>query len=235
MKKNILLSSFACAFAFVSSASAATIAATGIIDGAGGDTLVLGTAGNKLATGIASTGYFTITDSAVAGFAATYQADPSNSAAKSSLVSAFVGLSNDNFVAGAMNTFSAVVPGGYVSSVDLGLLGLSYAGLNKVLYTFFGDGANLGASAGIGLALHTGVTLDRDDNVAAPDSNDAGLNNPYQSLIRGAINTTIYDATALGGGAETNAAAFQLVGIPEPSAALLGALGALGLLRRRRN
>jgi hypothetical protein len=28
---------------------------------------------------------------------------------------------------------------------------------------------------------------------------------------------------------------FQLAAVPEPSAALLGALGALGLLRRRRN
>lgn len=41
------------------------------------------------------------------------------------------------------------------------------------------------------------------------------------------IGTSVYSATGTSG--------FQLASVPEPSAALLGAIGALGLLRRRRN
>lgn len=221
------------------SSNAATIAASGIFDLGGGDTLIVDGLGNKLASGIASTGYFTITDGEVATLASAYMASGgADTVAKSTLVNAFVGLSNDDFVTGSTATFGGVVPGVYTSTADLGLLGTSYAGLNKVLYTFFGNGQTLGNSAAIGLALHTGVTLDRDDNVATPDSNDAGLGNPYQALIRGTgVTSTTYDASLIFTVPTPPIAAnaFQLVGVPEPSAALLGAVGALGLLRRRRN
>ena len=47
------------------------------------------------------------------------------------------------------------------------------------------------------------------------------------SLTDMGVGTSVYSATGTAG--------FQLAYVPEPSAALLGALGALGLLRRRRN
>ncbi|MDP3851285.1 MAG: hypothetical protein Q8Q59_12325 [Luteolibacter sp.] len=239
MKNNKLLSIAGVAIALLASANAATISGSGIVDVGGGDTLILGITGSKVASGIASSGYFTITDAQVATLSSTYSTAPGSVdgiAARSSLISAFVGLANDDFVTGGTVTFGGAIPGVYTLTADLGLLGTSYAGLNKVLYTFFGDGADLSSSAGLGLALHTGVTLDRDDNVATPDSNDIGLGIPYQALIRGATTATTYDPSQIFGEptAPISAGAFQLVGVPEPSAALLGALGALGLLRRRR-
>lgn len=54
----------------------------------------------------------------------------------------------------------------------------------------------------------------------------------------GALSLTSATLTDLGQGtsvyAATGTSGFQLASVPEPSAALLGALGALGLLRRRR-
>lgn len=47
------------------------------------------------------------------------------------------------------------------------------------------------------------------------------------SMTEDLIGTSTYSATGTSG--------FQLASVPEPSAALLGAVGALGLLRRRRN
>lgn len=147
-------------------------------------------------------------------------------------------LSTDDFVTGSINTFGGAIPGIYTSTADLGLIGAAYPGLNKVLYTFLGDGFTFNGSLQIGLVMHTGLALDRDDNVGTPDSNDAGLGNPYQSLIRDTMyTTTSYDPSLIFTvpSAPISAQAFQLAGIPEPSTVLLGAVGALGLLRRRRD
>lgn len=262
MKLNKILGFATASIAFASTVNAATLAGSDFLDGTGGDTIItqaagITGAGLALSTGIASTGYFTVTDSVVDGYAATYSditaTALARTAAKNSLIAAFVGLAGDDFSTGWTNSgASSGMNGSYTLSADLGLLGTSYAGLNKVLYTFWGNtavgysyAANTGTSTAltgstaIGLARHTGVTLDRDDNVATPDSNDAGLNNPYVALIRGAQTSGTYDTTPLlaeAGSATQSATAFQLVSVvPETSTALLGAIGALGLLRRRRN
>ena len=49
------------------------------------------------------------------------------------------------------------------------------------------------------------------------------------------VGTSAFAGTAGVASGPTTATGFQLASVPEPSAALLGAIGALGLLRRRRN
>ena len=63
--------------------------------------------------------------------------------------------------------------------------------------------------------------------------NTYGLSLSNGNLLVGTATTYTTNLSAIGGPASVTTNGIQL--IPEPSAALLGALGALGLLRRRRN
>lgn len=55
------------------------------------------------------------------------------------------------------------------------------------------------------------------------------------SMTEDLIGTSTFAGTAGTTSGPQTASGFQLASVPEPSAALLGAIGALGLLRRRRN
>ncbi|HVJ47185.1 MAG TPA: DUF4394 domain-containing protein [Luteolibacter sp.] len=80
-------------------------------------------------------------------------------------------------------------------------------------------------SLGVGVTSFGALTVDEDGNLFASLSTDALSSSLYS------IDKTTGAATLIGG---FNNGVSALAAIPEPSAALLGGLGALALLRRRR-
>lgn len=98
--------------------------------------------------------------------------------------------------------------------------------LGRSLYSFIGNGATLAASTEFALVL-LGTLQEDSPNELSYSSNPAGL-----TPLIGKLGTFTGD---LGGGAGTSVTLQTQVIVPEPSAALLGMVGALGLLRRRRN
>ena len=134
----------------------------------------------------------------------------------------FTTIASDNFT-GVITAYGATA-GMVVGSTT----GYNAAGLNNTLYAYITSGTQLGL-------FKTTSTIVPDAGGATPETNylldfangtkiigttgPSYVVNPYQGV---AGNVTITHS-------------FQLVDpIPEPSAALLGALGVLGLLRRRR-
>lgn len=242
MKNTLVKLAFATSLLAAPLANGAVFAGTGIIDGAGGDTLIRNHAsingGAPLASGYAAAGYFSLTDVQVATLASAFVASSYlDMASLNSLIAAFTPLGiPDDFVTGANNFFGTAVPGGYVVGADLGKIGLASPELNKTLYTFFGGSATLAGSSQWGLVFHNGVAINRDDDVPTPDDNNIALNAPY-TLLLGTVGATSYDGSAIFGPSAANAPAATIdlvTGIPEPSAALLGLAGALVFFRRRR-
>lgn len=92
---------------------------------------------------------------------------------------------------------------------------------SKEIYVIVGNGATRAASTDFAILRTTNPTL-FPANVA-----------PVSTVTFSVPNGTALNPLANAGSVTGNVLTLQ--GIPEPSAALLGALGALGLLRRRRN
>ena len=129
-----------------------------------------------------------------------------------------------------------------------GLLGANVAGLYDVnadygnsagqpfegalLYTFIGNKLDLASSTGYAL-INSGETADPDG--ATPDSNLMPLLGGTYLIGTVGGGTTADLSPILGAGNENVAmGTFNLVVVPEPSALLLGLVGFVGLLRRRR-
>lgn len=191
------------------------------LDGTTLDTFILNSSGDRLTSGFAGTGRFTISDIQVTALvgAGDYAA----------LAAAFVpAIGSDNFVSGVNNALGASVAGVYYINAEnfdeTPLIGTT-------LYTFIGNSGTLSGSNQFGLVRHPELLV---ADPAAP-----GLPLSYTLEISDSVvligNTTTTNVTdpALGISNAT-VPALRLVAIPEPSVALLGAIGALGLLRRRR-
>ena len=154
-----------------------------------------------------------------------------------------------NFADATSVAFNTVRPGlfngqDYNSATNIYSTGTKGTGLvGTTGYIFVGNNANLALSTAV--AIFTSGT-----NFTAPDgANNAiytiSLTSATSSLMFGTL--TPMNTTAVGGitAGQPNTASttpfvngVQLVAanaVPEPSAVLLGAIGALGLLRRRRN
>lgn len=141
------------------------------------------------------------------------------------------------------STSSAGVIGSLLTGVDVS----AYSGKNFAVVWFNANSATLsGGLAGQSFGVISGA-----DWVLPPDtgstftlsSTDAGVpaSSTYYSfsatLSAAQLGSTGFftgTGTAGDGTADVRSANFTIIGVPEPSAALLGALGALGLLRRRR-
>jgi hypothetical protein len=208
-----------------SNASAAFIQSSSLfeLDGTGSDTIILGgvVPNNPLLTGIASSGTFSITDAAVDALitAGKYQ----------DLVSAFASgtlIGSSDFTNDASDYFGLVVPGAYAFSSGINFNETTIIG--QTLYTFMGDGGTLATSGSLGLYRHSNTLAA--DPVIPPESNyDLKLSGG--TLLVGTAGSKVMTITDLAAGP----LAYKTITlIPEPSTALLGALGALGLLRRRR-
>jgi hypothetical protein len=100
--------------------------------------------------------------------------------------------------------------------------------LGRSLYSFMGNASTLAGSTEFSLVL-LGTILEDLPNENSYSSNPAGL-----TPIIGSLGTFNGDAGG-GPGISTTLKTASLGAVPETSSALLGAIGALGLLRRRRN
>jgi len=149
----------------------------------------------------------------------------------SALAGDFVALGSDVLLNGSQTFYGDQIAGATGISADYGAPG---GNLGKTIYIIIGNNGTLGNSTEFAL-LNTGLTVDADS--PSPDSNSPTFNTATVVGTYGAKFTSggTLDTSAMVGGSENQAASrVQLVAVPEPSAALLGALGMVGLLRRRR-
>ena len=225
MKKQIVY--IACIAATLSSLNAASVAITNV----GTSPLTsLAIAYNGTTTaatgGIAAGGYFlTLTDAQVITLSTTL-----NVTNMASLVSDFQVVVSTTLD----SAFGGGVPNGGLFNASNGSVTLPNATHSgKGLYTFAGNATTLGASTQWVLWDHPAV-IDAQDTIAQPDSNSLLMAQEGSKLIGGDVVNVNVDFTSIGGGPAV-IPGIQLAAIPEPSAALLGAISALGLLRRRRN
>jgi hypothetical protein len=222
MKIKLIFSALAGAIV-LGSADAGTVLATNI-NTAEGDTVITSSSGALIDGGVVAVGYFLSTFDVAAAVAANdYDA----------LISNFVTI-NSSFVGETTVDFGVDLAGYYtLSSFDYGAP--SVESLGRILYTFFGDGITLGSSTEIGLVEFSEV-IDSDN--PTPDSNRLRLFTEQTggewTVLIGATGTSVtVDLTSVGLGI-VETPSFVLQTIPETSTAILGAFGALGLLRRRR-
>jgi hypothetical protein len=209
--KSIFLS-FASAVALFSSVDAATYVLSNVDQGPG-DTLYA-TGENSLITGgILSIGYFN------AGFDVV-----ANLNDYAALTSNFVILASSG-----IGGYGATLDGSFAGYADTTVQGLTYASgdalIGSALYSFIGNSATLGASNELAL-------LDLGKSLAA----DSPTNVTYSVLPTGISPLIGTQGSYVGdaGAGQGSYLTLKLAAIPEPSTMLLGAFGALGLLRRRR-
>jgi hypothetical protein len=205
------------------SAYSATIYSSALInaDGGAADRVILSTSGSLLSSGYAGIGWFTTLTNGQVTAGATPELI-------SGLTSSFTALGSDNFVDGNSNNLGSAVPGSFIINVAQTNFTSSFT-----LYNFIGNGATLAES--------TSFALFRLNQTVAPDPALPAVPLAYQfgmndgTLVFGTAGTFPGYSNNDLGITSTPVSSFQLVNaIPEPSAALLGAIGALGLLRRRR-
>ena len=174
--------------------------------------------------GIAAAGYFaTLTDSQVVSLSA----DIAN-----------IGTLVSDFVVVGSTTLDSAFGGGAPGAglFDANFLGVSLPNstlAGRGLFTFLGNAATLAASDQW-LLWDNGAVIDAQDTPALPDSNSLLMAQEGSALIAGGTTTVNVDLSGIGGPASFQLNAIQLAVVPEPSVALLGALGVLGLVRRRR-
>jgi hypothetical protein len=166
--------------------------------------------------GLARVGFFpTLTDVQVADLAVT------NSFETLFASGNFTTITSDNFT--GINTAYGATPGFVSTSVS----GYNAAGLNNTLYVYITSGTDLGL-------FKTTSTIVADPAQPTPETNYF-LSFANTTALAGGVGPAYVANPYLGAqGNVTIANSIQLEAVPEPSAALLGAIGALGLLRRRR-
>lgn len=203
-----------------SSASAATLAVTNVATGLGdADALFENVDGTLVDGGIVALGYFGSNNPSgnIADIAAT--------------LADFTSLAT-----GVIGGYSASLEGNYpgyveATNVELGDLLAGNALIGKKLYAFVGNQSELSLSTAFALYL-----------VDTFVEEEAGLGGTYLAqpfgitpLIGSVDSITTLSPAVVSGDPETYTTLKLAQAVPEPSATLLGAFGALGLLRRRRN
>lgn len=145
-----------------------------------------------------------------------------SAASASTLVSAFQQFG----VSGAFNVAGpSASKGVFTRNTSTTVTGSVFSGLN--IYAFVGSGTTFANSTGLLVLKSAALFTDAQD--AIPTAQIVTLSNLTTTLLYGVnladVRTTGTDASATPGWGTA---------VPEPSAALLGAIGVLGLLRRRR-
>jgi hypothetical protein len=201
----------AASVALFSSANAATFVVSNVVDGLS-ETLYQNGNGTLNSGGIATIGYFT-SGYTITGVAAT------DLAAFTIVTSAEIGGASVD-LGGAF--------AGYAQSdaVDVGTITTGNVLLNRPVYSFIGNLATL-ASSNAWILIQVGTITDD-----VPTANDYS-SNPAANLPVAGYGQVGPGFTGNAGG-QGSSTYSTLQFIPEPSAALLGAFGVLGLLRRRR-
>lgn len=206
---------------------AGVIAGTNINTVSAADTVISSSTGAAYSGGIAAGGYFTT------GFDVSNAIATNNFAALAAnfnvVTSVVIGQTTGDLGANIAGYYN--LPSGSYGAPTADLSG-------KQLYTFYGSAATLTASTAIGQQIALVLFSDTiGADTPAPDSNNLNLVTGGNHTVR--IGTTGFTSTVnlqpVGGSATAQLASIRMFAIvPEPSTALLGAIGALGLLRRRR-
>lgn len=193
------------------SSQAATYIVSNVVDGLT-DVLFQAADNSLLDGGIVAIGYFQT------GYSFTTSTDAVTNF--TTLASAFSGSPSD----GLGGSFKGYVEGASVPGLTITtgnpLLGVP-------LYVFVGNSSTLAASTAFGLQKVATFAEDFPDDLTYT-ANLTGAPTP----VFGTVGS--YTGNAGGQGSSTYAT-LQLAAVPEPSTTLLGAIGALALLRRRRN
>lgn len=202
--------------ALVTLSNAATVQLNNVVDGTS-DTLFANSSGNLLTGVYAAGGYFT------AGFDVA-TAISSNDFA--SLISNFVVLTSATIGANSSSLEGAYA--GYVEGAltDIGNVTGANPLIGVALYTFVTDSSGFGDATAFAI-VNNNLVIGDDQ----PTPRSYTLNPANGTLVLGTESTYTGNAGGLGNGTYE---VFRLTAIPEPSTMLLGAIGALGLLRRRR-
>lgn len=136
------------------------------------------------------------------------------------------------FASGAIGGSSSSLGGSFAGyteyePIDGSPLLTGNALIGRTLYSFIGDGATLGGS--VEMALISMGLLQNEDGGELDFASNPQLRagDPLIGSLGSATGN-------LGGQGEGTYVTLKMTAVPEPSAALLGAIGALGLLRRRR-
>jgi hypothetical protein len=191
-------------------------------DGGNAD-FVIALDGVNIASGYAGTGFFSVTNSEVSSYIVSKD--------WTSLKSAFTAtIGTDNFDSGVDGVLGFSIAGVFAinnSTFDP----TSYLG--KSIYTFMSGAASVATTNEGEFALFKhNETLSPDPNQPAPPTQYA-LNLKNGTLLVGEYGTSTVDLTEFGESANASVTSINIV--PETSSTLLGAMGALLLLRRRRN
>ena len=164
-----------------------------------------------------------------------FSTDNLSELSSSSLVSSFTSFG------GVTTTFSAGGGSGarglFTFSTTAAVTGNSTF-LNKNMYLFAGNGATFAASTEFFVLKSNTLFLAADDSVVPFVQATLGFDGAAKNgTLRGTtlFGSTVADMKTTSTDATVTPGFRMAVAVPEPSAALLGAIGALGLLRRRRN
>lgn len=134
---------------------------------------------------------------------------------------------------GTGNSFSAAGATGNRSLYTIGAPNVVITGnatfADKFIYLFAGNGTTLANSTQFAVLKSASKFLASDDGI--PTGVTVTFTDLNSSILFGTTSPNVLTASTDG---STNPG-FAMKAVPEPSAALLGAIGALGLLRRRRN
>jgi hypothetical protein len=209
--KQTLLALSALAFLGVQTSNAASFLVTNVGD-LTTDTIYASSSGVPLSTGIATIGYFP------SGIIISTLSDLTNNIGSFSIQSSGIIGSTASVLGLNISGFAAVE-----NPTNIGIVTIGNTLLGRPIYSIIGDGLSLEASTAFAV-VQVGEILD-----------DVPFENSYTSNPAG--KTPIIGSSGLFNGElipDLPGTYTTLNLIPEPSAALLGALGALGLLRRRR-
>jgi MYXO-CTERM domain-containing protein len=222
MKSKLALASAFIALAV--SSNAAIFVVTNVITGDGSsDGLFQNKNGTLSSGGVVSMGYFP----------ASYVFNVTNPV---NFTSTLLNLDLANFTvltSAVTGSASASLSGsfpGYVEAADFQGANITTGNplLGRALYVFSGNSATLAGSTQWGLKQ---VATIGDDSPLE----QTYLGNPFGGSAPVIGSTGAFTGDASGLGSSTYQTLQMSTAVPEPSAALLGAIGALGLLRRRRN
>jgi len=135
---------------------------------------------------------------------------------------------------GAINTFGGASTGGnrsVFSTAQSQTIASTYT--DKAIYFFAGNGSTFAGSTQFLVAKMDSTSfLAADDTTNAVTPKVITINPANSTALIGSEISNVWTTTT---DATTNAGWQMATLVPEPSTALLGAIGALGLLRRRRN
>ena len=197
--------------ALLSNANAATFVVSNVVDGLS-ETLYQNADGTLNSGGIATIGYFSA-GYTITGVAATD-------------LEAFTIVSSAQIGGTSLDLGGAFAGYAQSDAVDVGTITAGNALLNRPVYSFIGN-LNTLALSDAWILIQVGTITDD-----VPTANDYS-SNPAANLPVAGYGQVGPGFTGNAGG-QGSATYNTLQFVPEPSAALLGALGALGLLRRRR-